>query len=86
LDLFFKAARKWHPDKNPDNPQAEVKFKAISEAYEVRFRDPLQVQVCILVFFQEVGKVFLFRSAPHHSMQIFRHGQGLLFFTFFALL
>ena len=28
---YYKAARKWHPDKNPDNPEAEHKFKAISE-------------------------------------------------------
>ena len=27
-------ARQWHPDKNPDNPNAEQKFKAISESYE----------------------------------------------------
>ncbi|WP_299757193.1 J domain-containing protein [uncultured Pontibacter sp.] len=28
-------AKKYHPDKNKDNPQAEEKFKDISEAYEV---------------------------------------------------
>jgi hypothetical protein len=31
---YYKMARKWHPDKNPDNPEAELRFKAISEAYE----------------------------------------------------
>jgi DnaJ-class molecular chaperone len=33
---YYKMARQWHPDKNPDNPAAELKFKAISESYEVR--------------------------------------------------
>ncbi|WP_266205485.1 J domain-containing protein [Pontibacter kalidii] len=28
-------AKKYHPDKNKDNPQAEERFKDISEAYEV---------------------------------------------------
>ncbi|OKL41609.1 DnaJ C-terminal domain-containing protein [Pontibacter flavimaris] len=28
-------AKKFHPDKNKDNPQAEERFKDISEAYEV---------------------------------------------------
>eukprot|EP01128_Nolandella_sp_AFSM9_P004491 TRINITY_DN2021_c0_g1_i2.p1 TRINITY_DN2021_c0_g1~~TRINITY_DN2021_c0_g1_i2.p1 ORF type:complete len:412 (+),score=97.80 TRINITY_DN2021_c0_g1_i2:60-1295(+) len=32
---FYKGAQKYHPDKNPDNPEALDKFKEINEAYEV---------------------------------------------------
>ncbi|MBD2612710.1 MAG: DnaJ domain-containing protein [Nostoc sp. GBBB01] len=32
---FRKLARKYHPDVNPDNKQAEARFKEINEAYEV---------------------------------------------------
>jgi curved DNA-binding protein len=32
---FRKLARKYHPDVNKDDPQAETKFKAINEAHEV---------------------------------------------------
>ncbi|MDA0175991.1 molecular chaperone DnaJ [Mesoflavibacter profundi] len=32
---YRKQAIKYHPDKNPDNPEAEAKFKEAAEAYEV---------------------------------------------------
>jgi len=32
---YRKLAMKYHPDKNPDNKEAESKFKEISEAYEI---------------------------------------------------
>ncbi len=32
---FRKLAKKYHPDANPDNKEAEAKFKEVNEAYEV---------------------------------------------------
>lgn len=36
---YRKMAMRYHPDRNPDNPEAEFKFKEAAEAYEV-LRDP----------------------------------------------
>ena len=33
--IYRRLAMKFHPDKNPDNPDAENKFKEVKEAYEV---------------------------------------------------
>jgi len=32
---FHKLALKYHPDKNPDKPEAEEKFKEVNSAYEI---------------------------------------------------
>src|ERR1700709_1284938 len=32
---YRKLAMQFHPDRNPNNPEAEEKFKACSEAYQV---------------------------------------------------
>src|SRR6476661_824109 len=32
---YRKLARKYHPDRNPDDPEAEEKFKEISAAHDV---------------------------------------------------
>ena len=32
---FRKMAMKFHPDRNPDNPNAEKSFKEVNEAYDV---------------------------------------------------
>ena len=32
---YYNQARRWHPDKNPEDPTAEERFKKISEAYQI---------------------------------------------------
>ncbi len=38
-EAYRKLSRKWHPDVNPGNKQAEEKFKEISNAYDVLSND-----------------------------------------------
>jgi hypothetical protein len=36
---YFREAKRWHPDLNPDDPEATAKFQRLSAAYEM-LRDP----------------------------------------------
>lgn len=51
-----KAALKWHPDKNKDNPNAAEKFKECSQAYEI-LSDPEKRKV-----YDQYGLEFLLRG------------------------
>lgn len=35
--IFLQLAKKYHPDTNPDDPEAKEKFAKLAEAYEVKF-------------------------------------------------
>jgi len=55
---YRKAALKWHPDKNKDNPAAVEKFKECSQAYEI-LSDPEKRKT-----YDQYGLEFLLRGAP----------------------
>src|SRR5262249_35217071 len=41
---YRKLAHQFHPDKNPNNPEAEAKFKEASEAYAILSDDEKRAQ------------------------------------------
>lgn len=58
---YRKAALKWHPDKNKDNPQASEKFKEVSQAYEI-LSDPEKRKV-----YDTYGLEYVLRGGPDPS-------------------
>ena len=58
-----KAALKWHPDKNKDNPSAGEKFKEVSQAYEI-LSDPDKRKI-----YDQYGLDFLLRGGTEAPPQ-----------------
>ncbi|KAI1462292.1 DnaJ-domain-containing protein [Annulohypoxylon moriforme] len=69
---YRKAALKWHPDKNKDNPAAAEKFKECSQAYEI-LSDPEKRKT-----YDQFGLEFLLRggAAPPPGENPFAGAQG----------
>ncbi|KAI2641727.1 DnaJ-domain-containing protein [Hypomontagnella submonticulosa] len=69
---YRKAALKWHPDKNKDNPAASEKFKECSQAYEI-LSDPEKRKT-----YDQFGLEFLLRggAAPPPGENPFAGAQG----------
>jgi molecular chaperone DnaJ len=84
---YRKLAVKYHPDKNPDDPQAEEKFKELGEAYDVLMDEEKRAaydRFGHAAFSQGAG---FGRGGFHDPFDIFREvfgGGGGIFETFFG--
>ena len=84
---YRKLAVKFHPDKNPDDPHAEEKFKELGEAYDVLMDADKRAAYDRFghAAFEQGGASF--RGGFHDPFDIFREvfgGGGGIFETFFG--
>lgn len=47
---YYQLAKKYHPDTNKNDPDAPKKFQEVSEAYEVRSTDTIELKIKMLIF------------------------------------
>lgn len=76
---YRKLAVQWHPDKNPDNPEAAEKFQEISEAYEILKDDEKRAaydRYGHAAFQQGMGRAGGGVGGFHDPMDIFREVFG----------
>ena len=83
---YRKLAVKFHPDKNPDDPHAEEKFKELGEAYDV-LMDPEKRAAYDRYGHAAFAQGTAARGGFHDPFDIFREvfgGGGGIFETFFG--
>jgi len=64
---YYRLAKAYHPDKNPDDPTAEQKFKELSEAYQV-LSDPEQREK-----YDKYGKEAMSGQQTMDPQELFQH-------------
>src|SRR3954470_20387063 len=83
---YRKLAVQFHPDKNPNDPQAEEKFKELGEAYDV-LMDADKRAAYDRFGHAAFSQGTSFRGGFHDPFDIFREvfsGGGGIFETFFG--
>lgn len=63
---YRKVALQYHPDRNPDNPDAEAKFKEAAEAYEILGNDEKRAK------YDRFGHAGVKGGGHHNAEDIFR--------------
>lgn len=73
---YRKLARKYHPDVNPDNKEAEERFKEISEAYAVLSDKDKKAQYDAMGHdaFSHSGQGYDFHNMNYEDLQNFNFG------------
>src|SRR5436189_1230242 len=84
---YRKLAVKYHPDKNPDDPHAEEKFKELGEAYDVLMDTDKRAaydRFGHAAFSQGMGRGAGFHDPFDIFREVFSGGGGGIFETFFG--
>jgi molecular chaperone DnaJ len=84
---YRKLAVKYHPDKNPDDPHAEEKFKELGEAYDVLMDTDKRAaydRFGHAAFSQGMGRGGGFHDPFDIFREVFSGGGGGIFETFFG--
>lgn len=77
---YKRLALKYHPDKNLDDPEAEQKFKAISEAYQIvtgKAQQPQQMHRHPFVNPNEMFAQFFHQNFFHPHQHPFAHSHPM---------
>ena len=56
----LQLAKKYHPDVNRNDPEAQKKFQTVSEAYEVLMFDPLSINTGTILISSIATSLFFY--------------------------
>ncbi len=80
---YRKLAKKWHPDKNPNDNKAEEKFKEISEAYDVLSDIVKRKKFDDFISFSDTRRNYAYRRASDYTYKAYESEFSDFFKQFF---